>query len=214
MYLLWSLYYFFRHIWLLGLPFFQLEPIVEVATILRDAQHVVPKLGWTISPFCYLGARLCLFVSITTGLWELRLYWSHHGYLEKWVCEEINAYFHAAREKVAAINCAYYRWELLKGLPHHQRDTALGEGGLHIHKSIQISSPGFALSALRLEEASQVAECLGAFVFSSCGHFSKQMAHFFQDQTAARTWAPGDKRKAENHLKVVVTKKIPSVHYE
>lgn len=94
-YLAWSLCYFFRHVWLLrlnGQAFFQLEPIIKVASILRDTQHVVPKLGWTISPFCYLGTRLCLFVSITTSLWELRFYWCHHGYLDRRAFKVINTY--------------------------------------------------------------------------------------------------------------------------
>lgn len=146
-YLLYSLCCFLRHIWLLrllGQNVSQLEPIVEVAAILRDTQHVVPKLGWTISPFCHLGARLCLFVSITTGLWELRFYWSHHGYLDKRVCEVINA-FPCCWTKGGSSNLSLLQVGTSEGLPHRRRGTALGEGGLHIHKSIQISSPGVAL---------------------------------------------------------------------
>lgn len=112
-YRLCNLCYFFSRICLLrlnGQVFFQLEPIIKVATILRDTQHVIPKLGWTISPFCYLGTRLCLFVSITTGLWELRFYWCHHGYLEAIKTVHIQA----AREKFAVIIRTYCASEALK----------------------------------------------------------------------------------------------------
>lgn len=189
-YLTSSISYFFKRVLLLkltGLLFFQLEAVVEVVSILGDAEHVVPELGGTISPFCYFRPRLCLLVPIATSLWELGFYWSHHGYLGGGT--EKSMFSAGYNDKIAralsAVISAYNNPTTLEDLPHHQRDTVLEEGGVHTHKSIQTSSPGFAPLALLLEEVSQ-ADGPGASAFSSCGHSSKLMACSFQDQTAVR----------------------------